>query len=169
MKIWMENNTSFQLSEKMNQLIEEIIVQALKEENYPLNVEVSITFVDNNEIQAINKEYRNIDQPTDVLSFPLLEFEDSVIGDNDSFSLEDLEEYLNPETGDLMLGDIIISIDKAIEQAKEYNHSLEREIGFLVSHSMFHLMGYDHMEEDEEKVMFEKQEKVLQTVGLSRS
>jgi probable rRNA maturation factor len=165
----MENKTSFQLSEKMKQLIQEIIVQALKQEKYPLDVEVSITFVDNNEIQAINKEFRNIDRPTDVLSFPLLEFEDSTTaGENDSFSLEGLEEYINPETGDLMLGDIIISIDKAIEQSKEYNHSLEREIGFLVSHSMFHLMGYDHMEEDEEKIMFEKQEKVLQTVGLSR-
>ena len=104
----------------MKQLIQEIIVQALKQEKYPLDVEVSITFVDNNEIQAINKEFRNIDRPTDVLSFPLLEFEDSTTaGENDSFSLEGLEEYINPETGDLMLGDIIISIDKAIEQYKE--------------------------------------------------
>lgn len=168
MKIWMENNTSIQLSEKVQPLIQEIILQALKEEKYPLNVEISITFVDNKEIQAINYEFRNIDKVTDVLSFPLLEFEESNIDRNEYLSLEGLEEFLNPETGDLMLGDIIISIDKAMEQAIEYGHSIEREIGFLVSHSMFHLMGYDHMTDEEEKVMFEKQEKILQLAGLSR-
>ncbi len=144
------------------------MVQALKEEKYPLNVEISLSFVDNEEIRKINKEYRNIDKETDVLSFPLLEFEEDNESDDNEFSLEGLEEYINSETGDLMLGDIIISVDKAKEQAMEYGHSIEREIGFLISHSMFHLMGYDHMNEEEEKEMFEKQEKVLNLVGLKR-
>lgn len=131
-------------------------------------VEVSLTFVNNEEIREINKKYRNIDEVTDVLSFPLLEFEDSKNDSDEEFSLEGLEEYINPESGNIMMGDIIISIEKAKQQSEEYGHSLEREIGFLVAHSMFHLMGYDHINKEEEKEMFEKQEKVLKLVGLNR-
>lgn len=134
-------------------------------------MEISLSFVDNEEIKSINKEFRDIDKVTDVLSFPLLEFEedsDEEDEEDDEFSLEGLDEYINPETGDLMLGDIIISVDKAKEQAMEFGHAIEREIGFLIAHSMFHLMGYDHMNDEEEKEMFERQEKVLNLIGLRR-
>ncbi|NLK21448.1 MAG: rRNA maturation RNase YbeY [Epulopiscium sp.] len=164
----MENNTSFLLSDNIKTLIHKIIEQTLREERYPSTVEISLTFVGNEEIQRINNEFRNIDKATDVLSFPLLEFEASDDENDEEFSLEGLDDYMNPDTGDLMLGDIIISVDKAKEQAREYGHSIEREIGFLIAHSMFHLMGYDHMTEDEEKEMVEKQERVLGLVGLGR-
>jgi len=166
--ILMENNTSFLLSDNIKTLIHKIIEQTLREERYPSTVEISLTFVGNEEIQRINNEFRNIDKATDVLSFPLLEFEASDDENDEEFSLEGLDDYMNPDTGDLMLGDIIISVDKAKEQAREYGHSIEREIGFLIAHSMFHLMGYDHMTEDEEKEMVEKQERVLGLVGLGR-
>lgn len=116
--------------------------------------EVSVTFVDNEQIRELNAEYRNKDSATDVLSFPLG---------------EDGEYDVNMETGALLLGDIIISVPKAIEQAEMYGHSLRREIGFLTVHSMLHLLGYDHENEGIEAVrMREKEEQVLNKLGLKR-
>ncbi|HQD51035.1 MAG TPA: rRNA maturation RNase YbeY [Defluviitaleaceae bacterium] len=167
MNILIESN-DFQLNGNLKSIIKEVIIQALEEEGYPLSVEVSVTFVDNESIRKLNKEYRNIDKETDVLSFPLLEFEESDEEKDVKILLDDLDAYKNPESGDIMLGDIIISYEKAKEQAEEYGHSLEREIGFLVAHSMFHLMGYDHMTKEEEEIMCKKQEKVLESIGLTR-
>lgn len=117
------------------------------------NTEVSVTIVDNEEIRKINNKFRNIDRATDVLSFPLIDF------DNESL----------PDDGSkIYLGDIIISIERAKEQAKEYGHSIDREIGFLTAHSMLHLLGYDHMVPEEEKEMFAKQEEILNNLGLRR-
>ena len=116
--------------------------------------EVSVTFVDNEQIRELNAEYRNKDSATDVLSFPL--------GENGEFDV-------NMETGALLLGDIIISVPRAIEQAEMYGHSLRREIGFLTVHSMLHLLGYDHENEGIEAVrMREKEEQVLNKLGLKR-
>ena len=116
--------------------------------------EVSVTFVDNEQIRELNAEYRNKDSATDVLSFPLG---------------EDGEYDMNMETGALLLGDIIISVPRAIEQAEMYGHSLRREIGFLTVHSMLHLLGYDHENEGIEAVrMREKEEQVLNKLGLKR-
>ena len=116
--------------------------------------EVSVTFVDNEQIRELNAEYRNKDSATDVLSFPLGEY-----GEYD----------VNMETGALLLGDIIISVPRAIEQAEMYGHSLRREIGFLTVHSMLHLLGYDHENEGIEAVrMREKEEQVLNKLGLKR-
>ncbi|MBP1754745.1 MAG: ybeY [Firmicutes bacterium] len=131
----------------------------------PYEVEVSILLTDNEQIRLINQEFREIDAPTDVLSFPVIEYE--VPGD---FSdLEDMvAEYFHPESGELLLGDIVLSIDQAEEQATEYGHSLLRELAFLTAHSMFHLFGYDHMEEDERKVMEEKQKEVLDKLQILR-
>jgi metalloprotein, YbeY/UPF0054 family len=116
----------------------------------------SVTFVDNVRIQEINREYRGIDRPTDVISFALEEMAEG-------------EVPIIPEEGEpRVLGDIIVSLDKATEQAKDYGHSFDRELGFLVIHGLLHLLGYDHATTAEEKVMFGLQEKILSTYGLSR-
>ena len=118
----------------------------LEEEGFEDNAEVSVRFVDNDTIHELNKQFRNIDRPTDVLSFPLG---------------EDGEYDTDLSTGAKLLGDIVISIPKAMEQAQEYNHSLQREIGFLTVHSMLHLLGYDHAEPEEHKEMFGLQDELL--------
>ncbi|MGN0458820.1 MAG: rRNA maturation RNase YbeY [Eubacterium sp.] len=126
----------------------------LKEEGFSDDAEVSVRFVDNEIIKELNAQYRNLDKPTDVLSFPL--------GENGEYDK-------NLSTGASLLGDIVISIPKAVEQAEEYNHSLQREIGFLTVHSMLHLLGYDHENGGIEEVrMREKEETVLTKIGLKR-
>lgn len=126
----------------------------LEEEGFSYDAEVSVRFVDNEIIHALNNQYRGIDRPTDVLSFPL--------GENGEYDTD-------LATGAKLLGDIVISVPKAVEQAKEYNHSLQREIGFLTVHSMLHLLGYDHeLGGIEEVRMREKEEKVLTKIGLKR-
>lgn len=126
----------------------------LEEEQFGNDAEVSVTFVDNEKIHQLNAEYRNVDRETDVLSFPL--------GENGQYDT-------NMDTGAKLLGDIVISVEKAMEQAKMYNHSLQREIGFLTVHSMLHLLGYDHELGGMEEVrMREKEETVLTKIGLKR-
>ena len=150
MDVLFENNTNEEINYK---LIEKVISEALRYEGVKDNTEVSVTIVDNEEIRKINNKFRNIDRATDVLSFPLIDF------DNESL----------PDDGSkIYLGDIIISIERAKEQAKEYGHSIDREIGFLTAHSMLHLLGYDHMVPEEEKEMFAKQEEILNNLGLRR-
>ena len=118
---------------------------------------ITVTFTNPENIQKINKEYRNIDRPTDVLSFPMFEKEelDKKIQEND-FPCQDI------------LGDIVISIPKVEEQAKEYGHSFERELSYMLVHGFYHLMGYDHMEEKDKQVMRTKEEKVLETLNILR-
>lgn len=150
MDVLFENNTNEEINYK---LIEKVISEAFRYEGVNDNTEVSVTIVDNEEIRKINNKFRNIDRATDVLSFPLIDF------DNESL----------PDDGSkIYLGDIIISIERAKEQAKEYGHSIDREIGFLTAHSMLHLLGYDHMVPEEEKEMFAKQEEILNNLGLRR-
>jgi len=147
------------------ELIEKVIIGALDYEECPYEVCVSVLLTDNDEIARINLEQREIDNATDVLSFPMLEYETP--GDFD-FLEEGGWEYFHPETGELLLGDIVISVDKVIEQAEKYGHSKERELAFLVAHSMFHLFGYDHMDEDERKVMEDRQADLLEQLGIRR-
>lgn len=124
-------------------------------ENFGNPAEISVRFVDNEQIKELNSQYRNIDKETDVLSFPL--------GENGEYDV-------NPETNACLLGDIVISVPKAMEQAQEYNHSLDREIAFLTVHSMLHLLGYDHVNGGLEAVrMREKEETVLTQLGLKRN
>ena len=145
-------------------LMKRVIEQVLDYEKCPYEAEVNITITDNEEIKEINAKCRTIDRATDVLSFPMINYE--VPGD---FSkVEDDITNFHPESGELLLGDIMISIDKVFEQAEEYGHSVERELGFLTAHSMLHLCGYDHMEEEEAKVMEQKQEAVLLKLGILR-
>ncbi len=121
---------------------------------------------DNNGIQTINRNYREIDNPTDVLSFPNVDYERPA----DFSGVEErVEDYFDPESGELLLGDIVISIEKVYEQAKEYGHSQLREYAFLIAHSMLHLLGYDHMEQKEALVMEQKQEELLNRLGITRN
>lgn len=144
---------------------ERIINAVLDSEECPYETEVNLIITDNEAIHKINKEYRDIDRPTDVLSFPMIEYETP----SDFSHVEKQEEdYFNPETGELILGDIIISVEKIIEQAESYGHSQLREYAFLVAHSMFHLCGYDHMEEDEAKIMEQKQKDILTKLEINR-
>ena len=125
---------------------------ALEYEKVTFVPEISVTFTDNEGIRELNAAHRNIDRPTDVLSFPLFEKED----------------LADASDGDA-LGDIVISLERAREQANEYGHSFEREVAFLTVHSMLHLLGYDHeISEKDEKEMFERQEEILKTIGLGR-
>ncbi|NMA90103.1 MAG: rRNA maturation RNase YbeY [Amphibacillus sp.] len=144
------------IDESYTKLIQDLIIFAAKEEGVSPNAEMSISFVNNDTIQELNRNYRGIDKPTDVISFAL---QDSVEGE-----IEIKGDQLPP----LNLGDIVISVDKAEEQAEEYEHSLEREYGFLALHGFLHLLGYDHIEYDQEEEMFKKQEDILNAFGLPR-
>nr|WP_314276913.1 rRNA maturation RNase YbeY [uncultured Peptostreptococcus sp.] len=141
----------YKLDQSLMEKIEKVILGVLKYEGYDDDYEVSLSFVSNEEIKNINRDYRNIDKVTDVLSFPLYDGEEVDIN-----------------FGTISLGDIVISIERASEQVKEYGHSLEREVCFLVCHSMFHLLGYDHMEDEEARDMRIREEEVLTRLGITR-
>lgn len=149
------NQNIIKITRDLRNIIKKCCIGTLYSEGYKGDFEVSVTLTDNEKIHEINLMHRDIDRPTDVLSFPMLE--------DDGFTE-------NPDTGCKMLGDIVISVEKALEQAKEYGHSFEREIAFLTVHSMLHLLGYDHVtSEEDEKEMFGKQDLILETLGISRS
>ncbi len=139
----------------MRLLVRRCCNAALVCENFPYDAEISVSFVDNEQIHELNAKYRNIDAPTDVLSFPL--------GENNEYDR-------NEETGAMTLGDIVISIPKAVEQAERYGHSFQREVGFLTVHSMLHLLGYDHETDKLEALrMREKEEAIMKRLGLEES
>ncbi len=140
--------------------VNKIINAVLEFENFDSDYEVSISFVDNVEIKELNRQYRSIDAPTDVLSFPLLEFDRK---SNNEPVIKDV--LIDTE---ISLGDIVISTEKVIEQAKEYGHSQDRELAFLLVHGMLHLLGYDHIQESDEKIMFKKQEEILNLLNIKR-
>lgn len=143
------------LKEEHIQLVEKLIYFIGEKESIENGAEVSISFVSNEGIQVLNKEFRKKDMPTDVLSFAMEEMgEDEV--------------EIFAEGMPTMLGDIVISIDKIYEQANDLGHSFDRELGFLVTHGMLHLLGYDHVEPEEEKLMFNRQHTLLDEFGLKR-
>ena len=146
MNLFIENYTNQSLTDEYKKIISDVIKYALTLENINSKPEISVCFVDNDKIKNLNKKFRSIDKETDVLSFPMIEFnnqpKDVLIKKN------------------ILLGDIIISLPKAFEQAKEYGHTIEREIA--------HLLGYDHINSEDEKIMFEKQKFILKKIGLER-
>ncbi|MGN0394182.1 MAG: rRNA maturation RNase YbeY [Coprococcus sp.] len=146
-------------------VISSIIEQSIEYVGCPYKCEVNVILTDNETIKEINNEQRQIDNETDVLSFPLVDY--ITPGDFSHLNINDAE-YFNMQTGELLLGDIVISMDKVYEQAEAYNHSRTRELAFLVAHSMLHLFGYDHMEEEERKLMETKQEQILTMKGYTR-
>ena len=137
----------------------------LEEERGRYEVQVNLVLTDNEGIRELNREYRGIDRETDVLSFPNVDFDREGVFDMDENQEAD---YFDPDTGELVLGDIMISVEKMREQAADYGHSLRREFAFLVAHSMLHLCGYDHMEEAQRNVMERKQDKILTGLGITR-
>ncbi len=147
MQIYIDNRQKkIQLNNDINDIIERVIKESLELEGISLDSEVSISFVDNEEIKELNRDYRGVDEDTDVLSFPL---------DDDFFI-----------GGPTLLGDIIISAEKAFEQSKEYGHSLDREIAYLTAHSMFHLMGYDHMDDESKSIMRGKEKEIMKSLEI---
>lgn len=146
-------------------LAKKVIDFCLEYNEFPYEAEVNLTLTDNEGIHVINREYRGIDRPTDVLSFPMLEYKTP---GEFSFLEEENSDDFNPDTGEALLGDIIISVDKVLEQAENFGHSVEREYAFLITHSMLHLFGYDHMEEEEAKIMEEKQREILLHLNILR-
>lgn len=166
MNIYLEDEVGFfEEHQEIWTQAQKVMEACLDEEDVPYEVEVSMTVVDRREIHQINVEHRQIDRPTDVLSFPQIDPQS-----NGVILWEDIDHtmVMNFDTECLILGDIVLCADIAKEQAEAYGHSLQREVCFLVAHSMFHLLGYDHMNEVDEKLMFAKQEKVLSQLGIMR-
>lgn len=150
------NDEQSYLTEEQLSMLEALLKKAIEIEKITEDIEMSVSFTTNEEIQVINKQYRQIDRPTDVISFALEE------------ETEDELEIIGLEHMPRMLGDIIISVERAKEQAIEYNHSFDRELGFLVVHGFLHLLGYDHMNKVDEEKMFSRQNEILKAFGLER-
>ena len=142
----------------------DVVEEALDYEGCPYETELELLLTDNEGIKVLNREYRDIDKETDVLSFPMVDFDSPA----DYEFLEQEERYFNPETGELVLGNIVISKERVIRQAVEYGHSQEREYAFLIAHSMLHLLGYDHLEEEDRLQMEDRQEAILKKLHILR-
>ena len=164
MTLFFEEEGELKLDLPCKELAEKVINAALDYVDCPYEAEVNLLLTMNDEIQEMNKNFRSIDRPTDVLSFPMIDYEEA---GNFDF-LEDVMDAFHPESGELMLGDIVISKEKVISQAEEYGHSIEREYAFLIAHSMLHLFGYDHMEDDERIIMEQKQREILEVLEIVR-
>ncbi|WBW95770.1 rRNA maturation RNase YbeY [Oceanirhabdus sp. W0125-5] len=165
--IYIENNyENFEIQEEILHTIERAIEFALKEEEIDFDYEVSVTLVNNEEIRNINKDNRGIDKATDVLSFPCIEYEEGKVFkelyDINSFD----DSYFDGDA--LVLGDIVLSLDKCKEQSEEYGHSFKRESAYLVIHSVLHLLGYDHMNEDDKRKMRKREEELLEELNIPR-
>lgn len=165
--IYVDNRQEkIEADEKLVDLLKNVIEFALKEEEVDVDCEVSLLFVDNDEIREINNETRGIDRTTDVLSFPMLDYEDKKVFKemykNYEFSQSDFDGE------ELVLGDVVLSLERALEQSKEFNHSFEREASYLVVHSILHLLGYDHMEEDDKVIMRKREEEILNKLNITR-
>ena len=165
MTIQIEYETEITLNVEYRELIGRVVNAAADYEGCPYEAEVSVLLTDDAAIRELNRDFRQIDAPTDVLSFPAVDYEEPA-----GFGMlkEDAAGCFNPDTGELLLGDIVISVERVIAQAEEYGHSRERELGFLIAHSMLHLFGYDHIGEDERAVMERRQEEILDGIGLKR-
>ncbi|MGN0349693.1 MAG: rRNA maturation RNase YbeY [Roseburia sp.] len=165
MSLNIEQETKVDLAFDAEMLAYKVIMFVLEYEKFPYAAEINLTLLNNAGIQERNKKYRNMDKPTDVLSFPLLCF-----GQAGDFSMleDDYESNFNPDTGEALLGDILISIERMKEQAKEYGHSERREFAFLLVHSMLHLLGYDHVTPQEAAVMEKKQDEILEAMKIPR-
>ncbi len=166
MTLSIENEVDVKWDFDYELLAKEIITATLEHFNCPYETDISIFITDNEGIREINLEQREIDAPTDVLSFPMLEFDEP--GNLDMLKGLETSDVFNPENLELLLGDIVLSAERIETQAEEYGHSIKREYGFLITHSMLHLLGYDHMESDEAEIMEELQRTILQKIGLNR-
>ena len=166
MSSYVENEAGAGFDFDIKQVFDEVAKEILDREGCPYETQVNLLITDNAGIREYNRQYRQIDAPTDVLSFPMIPFESEA----DFGIVEKAQaDYFDPESGELILGDIILSADKVAEQADAFGHSRKREFAFLLAHSLYHLCGYDHMEIEEAQLMEEKQEAVLQRLGITRN
>ena len=165
--IYVDNRQEkIKVNSKLEEELKKVIEFTLNEEEVKIPCEVSLLFVDNDEIKEINSETRNINRETDVLSFPMLEYENKKVFKE---MYKDYEFSQSDFDGDeLVLGDIVLSLEKALEQSKEFNHSFERESAYLVVHSILHLLGYDHMEDDDKIIMRNREEDILKKLNITR-
>lgn len=165
MTFYVENETDVNFEFSPEEIVKKVAEAVLDAEKCPFETEINVLLTDNEGIHQYNKQYRDIDRPTDVLSFPNLSFDSEADFEK---ACESEADCFHPDTGELILGDIIISVEKVEEQAQNYGHSKLREFAFLVAHSMLHLCGYDHMEPQEAHIMEQKQENILNTLGITR-
>lgn len=160
MNILIDDRQNKVSSEGLENIVNNVIKTVLEVEGVVDDVEVSVSFVDNEEIQKLNKYYRGVDSPTDVLSFPLVEFEEIY---------SDVEAEINDNIQEIEpIGDIVISLEKAMQQSIEYGHSFKREVAYLTAHSMLHLLGYDHENDEDKRIMREKEEIVMAKLNIGR-
>lgn len=164
MSLYIEDESSVSLPLDAKEVAETVVEAALDYIGCPYEAEINLLLTDDAAIHEMNQEFRQIDRSTDVLSFPMLEYD--IPGD---FSkIEEQTEAFNPESGELMLGDIVISKEHVLEQAEAYGHSAKREFAFLIAHSMLHLFGYDHMEDGDRRIMEQKQREIMEKVQILR-
>lgn len=158
------NETDIEFDFSYEEIANKVIEAVLDHENFPYDVQVSLTITDEETIKEINRENRNIDSVTDVLSFPFLDYEKR----GDYSFLDNDDSCFDPDTGEVMLGDIVICVKRVIDQAEEYGHSKLREYAFLICHSMLHLLSYDHMTPEDEDEMFGKQREIMSILKIER-
>ncbi len=165
MTIYFENESGYEFPFSIEKQLETIVGFTLDFLKFPYESEVSVLLVTKEEIHQMNRRHRQVDQPTDVLSFPMMQYDKPA-----DFSGQAFRDTLavSPESGEVLLGDIVLCAEIIKEQAKEYGHSVQREFSFLVVHSMLHLLGYDHMEEDERLLMEKIQKEIMQKLGIRR-
>ena len=164
MTLQIDYKTDREIGIEYEELAKKVVQKVLDMEGCPYDAQVNLVLTDDEEIQRVNTEFREIPAPTDVLSFPMIPFETPA----DYAIVEEDESYFDLDTDELLLGDIMISVDKVFAQAEEYGHSVTREFCFLVAHSMLHLLGYDHMTPEEAVVMENKQRTALDELGITR-
>ena len=165
MTVTIERESDIPLPFSEQEIAEAVIMETLDYEDCPYEVQVNIILTTNEEIRQINLEQRGVDAPTDVLAFQMIEYaypSDFTVLEGDSM------DNFDPDSGELILGDIVISVDKVMEQAEKYNHEVKREYAFLIAHSMLHLFGYDHMDEVERENMEIRQDEILNRLGITR-
>lgn len=159
-----ECETDISLELDCEALAKKVAQSVLELENCPYDSQVNLVLTDNSGIHEVNRQFRGIDAPTDVLSFPMIPFETPA----DYQILDQDESFFDLDTEELLLGDIMISAERVISQAEDYGHSIKREFCFLVAHSMLHLLGYDHMVPEEAAIMEQRQEAALEKLGITR-
>ena len=164
MTLYFEEEGGIKLPLECETLAKKVVEEALDYVNCPYEAQVNLLLTENEQIHEMNREFRGIDRATDVLSFPMIDYPEPGTFD----SLEEKEDCFDPESGELTLGDIVISKEKVLSQAEEYGHSPKREYAFLIAHSVLHLTGYDHMEEEERQVMEQKQREIMERLDILR-
>lgn len=166
MSLYIEEEGDVKLSFDTEAIAQQVTRAALEYENCPYEAEINLLLTTDEAIREMNQNFRQTDRATDVLSFPMLDYEEA--GNFDFLEEEEVADVFNPETGELLLGDIVISKEHVLAQAEAYGHTPLREYAFLIAHSMLHLFGYDHMEDEERIVMEQKQREILEIVQISR-